>query len=68
MHVYRDGDTVVTTVHDTGPDGPWPGTPGAGHGLTGLRERVAGLGGTLHAGPVERGFRVVARIPDRAGT
>jgi two-component system sensor histidine kinase DesK len=68
VHVYRDGDTVVTTVHDTGPDGPWPGTPGAGHGLTGLRERVAGLGGTLHAGPVEHGFRVVARIPDRAGT
>lgn len=65
VHVYRDGDTVVTTVHDGGPDGPWPGTPGAGHGLAGLRERAAGLGGTLHAGPVENGFRVTARIPDR---
>lgn len=68
VHVYRDGDTVVTTVHDSGPDGPWPRTPGAGHGLDGLRERAAGLGGTLHAGPAENGFRVVARIPDRAGT
>jgi two-component system, NarL family, sensor histidine kinase DesK len=66
VHVYRDGDTVVASVHDGGPDGPWPGTPGAGHGLTGVRERVTGLGGTLHAGPVEQGFRVVARIPDRA--
>ena len=65
VHVYRDGDTVVATVHDSGPDGPWPSAPGAGHGLTGLRERMTGLGGTLHAGPVERGFRVVARIPDR---
>jgi signal transduction histidine kinase len=67
VHVYRDGDTVVTTVHDGGPDGPWPTAPGAGHGLTVLRERVAALGGTVHAEPVERGFRVVARIPDRPG-
>ncbi|WP_433717496.1 sensor histidine kinase [Actinoplanes sp. CA-051413] len=65
VHVHRDGDTVVASVHDSGPDGPWPGTPGAGHGLIGVRERVTGLGGTLHAGPVEQGFRVVARIPDR---
>ena len=65
VHVYRDGGTVVASVQDNGPDGPWPGTPGAGHGLTGVRERVTGLGGTLHAGPVEQGFRVVARIPDR---
>jgi two-component system sensor histidine kinase DesK len=65
VHVYRDGDTVVISVHDSGPDGTWPSAPGAGHGLMGLRERVEGLGGTLHTGPVERGFRVVARIPDR---
>jgi len=65
VHVHRDGDIVVASVQDSGPDGPWPGTPGAGHGLIGIRERVTGLGGTLHAGPVEQGFRVVARIPDR---
>jgi signal transduction histidine kinase len=67
VHVYRDGDTVVATVHDDGPDGPWPSAPGAGHGLIVLRERVAALGGTVLAEPVERGFRVVARIPDGAG-
>ncbi len=66
VHVHRDGDTVVATVSDAGPDGPWPRAPGAGHGLAGLRERVTGLGGTLHAGPVEAGFRVTARIPDPA--
>jgi signal transduction histidine kinase len=66
VHVYRDGDTVVATVHDDGPDGPWPSAPGAGHGLTVLRERVAALGGTVLAEPVEQGFRVVARIPDGA--
>ena len=65
VHVYRDGGTVVTTVHDGGPDGPWPSAPGAGHGLAVLRERVAALGGTVHAGAAERGFRVVAVIPDR---
>jgi signal transduction histidine kinase len=67
VHVYRDGDAVVTTVHDQGPDGQWPSAPGAGHGLTGLRERVTALGGTLDAGPAGPGFRVVARIPDRTG-
>jgi two-component system, NarL family, sensor histidine kinase DesK len=64
VHVYRDGDTVITTVHNGAPDGPWPSAPGAGHGLTVLRERAERLGGTLHAGPVEQGFRVVSRIPD----
>jgi signal transduction histidine kinase len=64
VHVYRDGDTVVTTVHNGVPDGPWPSAPGAGHGLPVLRERVTALGGTLLAEPVEQGFRVVVRLPD----
>ncbi|MEU8040777.1 histidine kinase [Streptosporangium sp. NPDC049078] len=72
VHVYRDGGTVVVTVADSGPDGgpegPWSARPGAGHGLAGLRERVSGLGGSLHAAAVEGGFRVVARIPDEVGT
>jgi two-component system sensor histidine kinase DesK len=67
VHVYRDGDAVVTSVHDQGPDWHWPSAPGAGHGLTGLRERVTALGGTLDAGPAGPGFRLVARIPDGAG-
>jgi signal transduction histidine kinase len=39
-------------------------TAGAGHGLTGMRERVALLGGELEAGrAASGGFRVAARLP-----
>jgi two-component system sensor histidine kinase DesK len=68
VRVHRDGDAVVVTIRDSGPDGSWPAAPGAGHGLTGLRERVTGLGGSFLAEPVGPGFHVVARIPDEATT
>jgi signal transduction histidine kinase len=44
---------------------PQPTAPGShGHGLIGMRERVAVYGGELDAGPApERGFRLRARIP-----
>jgi two-component system sensor histidine kinase DesK len=66
VHVYRDHGTVVAAVSDTGPQGPWPAAPGAGHGLLGLHERISALGGSLHAEPAGPGFRVTARIPDTA--
>lgn len=46
-------------------DSPGSGSgPGAGHGITGMRERVAALGGLLDAGPDGTGgFRVSARLP-----
>jgi signal transduction histidine kinase len=47
-------------------DGPHPGLALAsgGHGLVGLRERVALLGGTFQAGPrLDGGFEVRASIP-----
>jgi signal transduction histidine kinase len=44
------------------------GQPGAGHGLAGMRERVALVGGTLVAEDMPGGgFRVAARMPLRAG-
>jgi len=40
------------------------GTPSAGHGLVGMRERLSAFGGSLDAGPLdEGGFRVVGRVP-----
>ncbi|MFE7171872.1 sensor histidine kinase [Streptomyces sp. NPDC057616] len=48
-------------------NGPGPATAEApGHGLLGMRERVATVGGTLHTGPAAGGgFLVEARLPVR---
>ncbi|WP_449281955.1 sensor histidine kinase [Leucobacter sp.] len=65
VSVRRDGEIVLVEVQDAGPREPWQAQPGAGHGLDGLRERVAVLEGTLHAEPdADGGFHVTARIPD----
>jgi signal transduction histidine kinase len=55
---------VVVEVTDDGA-GPDPsGRDGGGHGIGGMRERVAALGGELRAGPrPQGGFRVWARLP-----
>jgi signal transduction histidine kinase len=40
------------------------GQLGSGHGLTGLAERTAALGGTIHSGPVPAGgWRLSAELP-----
>lgn len=43
------------------------GTPTPGNGITGMRERVAALGGTMEAGPRTgtRGFTVHAHLPEK---
>ncbi|MEU8916677.1 histidine kinase [Streptomyces nigrescens] len=47
-----------------GPALPGRSGPGSGTGLTGLAERLAAAGGTLHSGPDGRhGFRVTAELP-----
>ena len=50
---------------DGGPGGGLPrAVPGTGHGITGMRERIAAFGGWLVAGPVPGGgFHVSAEIP-----
>ncbi|MFS8480023.1 MAG: sensor histidine kinase, partial [Micromonosporaceae bacterium] len=58
-----DRSCVQLEVSDTG-RGPRPDGGRIGHGLLGMRERVALYGGTLRTGPRPGGgFRVSARIP-----
>jgi signal transduction histidine kinase len=57
---------LEVTVRNAAPDGPRPelAPAGGGHGLLGLRERVALLGGTFRAGPrLDGGFEVRASLP-----
>jgi signal transduction histidine kinase len=44
-----------------------PAAPAVGHGLAGMRERAAALGGRCEAGPVGSGWRVRAEIPVSSG-
>ncbi|MER5578658.1 sensor histidine kinase [Streptomyces massasporeus] len=55
-----DGPVLELTVEDNGSGGA--GT-GQGNGLAGLTERLTKAGGTLEAGPLKSGFRLVARVP-----
>lgn len=64
---------ITVFVDDEGPDGDAKkaagikggGPNGGGHGLAGMRERLAAVGGTLEAGPKDPGpgWRVYATIP-----
>jgi signal transduction histidine kinase len=56
VEIIDDGRGAVTSVTD--------GRAGTGHGLIGMRERVAAFGGDLEVGPRPHGgFRVAARLP-----
>jgi len=61
-------DALAVDICDDGRKRPASGSAsmpaGQGHGLTGMRERVALHGGTMFAGPgPHRGWRVHARLP-----
>ncbi|WP_157740342.1 sensor histidine kinase [Micromonospora auratinigra] len=60
---------LLLEVTDSGPLRPRPPLPASGYGLSGMRERVGLLGGTLTAGATENGgWRVRARLPIRENT
>ncbi|MFI8205955.1 sensor histidine kinase [Streptomyces sp. NPDC085937] len=64
VSVVRVGPHIEVTVLDDGSDGDHEHTPGGGHGLLGMRERVTALRGTLTTGPrYGGGFRVHAILP-----
>lgn len=55
--------TLELEIRDDGRHGA-PTADGTGHGLVGMRERVALYGGVLDAGrSADGGFRVRARLP-----
>ena len=68
---YHPGRTVLSVAN--GAVAPHPthdpaltaglSTAGGGHGLTGLHERLQGVGGTLHAGPSPHGWKVELEVP-----
>jgi signal transduction histidine kinase len=68
VRVRYEPEALTLEVADDGRGAAAPllaeGEEGAGHGLIGMRERVALYGGTLEAGPVfPGGYRVLASFP-----
>ena len=64
VNVRCGADVVQIEVTDDGAGPQAGGQPGAGHGLAGMRERVALFGGELVTGPQpDGGFAVRARLP-----
>ncbi|MER6950122.1 sensor histidine kinase [Nonomuraea sp. NPDC000554] len=66
VELHYTGDALRLLVRD---NGPGQSTAGEGHGLSGMRERAAAVGGELRAGPATGGgFLVEARLPGKDET
>jgi signal transduction histidine kinase len=61
---FGEGALEVSVANPVDPDRPDRGESG-GHGLVGMRERAALLGGTVEAGASDGRFEVSARLPLR---
>ncbi|MGV4927471.1 sensor histidine kinase [Streptomyces sp. BHT-5-2] len=62
-------DRITLRITNTAPDRPAPSSPGAGHGLLGMHERAAMLGGELATGPTpDGGYEVAAALPAPAAS
>lgn len=62
--VVAEEHVVTVEITDDGRAAPGRGGSATGHGLTGMRERVAAYSGEFEAGPrPDGGYRVLARIP-----
>jgi signal transduction histidine kinase len=67
VELHFTGSRLRLLVRDSGPAFSAPGD-GSGHGLTGMRERAAAVGGHLRAGPASTGgFLVEATLPTGYG-
>lgn len=63
LRLHSDGDATVLVVDN---DGLAPTSIAPGNGLTGMRERIEALGGTLDLAPTPpRGLRLRVRLPER---
>ncbi len=61
-----EGDVAIV-IEDDGGGAPGAMNAATGHGILGMRERVAALGGSLFIGRAVNGFRIAARIPLASG-
>jgi signal transduction histidine kinase len=71
--ITKAKDHLLLSIVNDKPTGPLPASldpdrRALGHGITGMRERVRLVGGTLHTGPtVSGGWEVQAELPLRTG-
>ena len=66
VELHHTGHVLAVRIRDNGP-GPPLAAPDGGHGLAGMRERAAAVGGELRTGEAPGGgFLVIARLPAEA--
>jgi len=65
VQLIHTPEAITLFVDDEGPGASAPGRPGGGHGLVGMAERLAAVGGSLSAGPRQPGpgWRVQVSVP-----